>query len=77
LKRKYPTYTLGQHISTSLSEYGDIWGISDKELLFALEKYQTELEYLEHSTVKDKDLNTIIEEGKNLETLFNKDEDDD
>lgn len=71
LKHLYPTYSLGQHISTSLSDYGDAWGITDKELVFALEKYKTELEF---NTVPDEDINKIIEEGKDLTKLFNEDE---
>src|SRR5690349_21496198 len=70
LKKTYPSYGLGRHISTALADYGEIWGLSDKELLFALQKYQSELEYNQTS---DDDLTKIIEDGKNLDKLLTKD----
>lgn len=39
----FPTYSIGRHISQA-TDGEDTWGISDKELLFRLEKYKTELE---------------------------------
>lgn len=42
LKKDFPNETLGQHLSTAFSEYPDLWSISDKEAVFALEKYQLE-----------------------------------
>lgn len=71
LHKKYPTANMGKHISTALADYGDAWGISDKEFLFALEKYEAELEM---DFVPDKDLDQIIKEGQNLDTLFKDDE---
>ena len=71
LKKQYPLYTMGQHISTALSDYGDVWGLPDKEMLFALEKYKTELEF---NIVPEKEIDKIIEEGKDLYTLFKDDE---
>jgi hypothetical protein len=44
LNKSFPTYNLGRHLATALSDYGDIWGMTDKELVFALEKYKTEIE---------------------------------
>lgn len=44
LHKKYPSYNMGRHISTALDEYPDTWGITDKEFLFALEKYAAELD---------------------------------
>jgi len=43
LNKKYPNYSLGRHISTALSDYGDFWGITDREFCFAIEKYISEL----------------------------------
>ena len=40
-----PSIKMGQIISTALDEYPDVWGLSDKEILFALKKYKAELEY--------------------------------
>jgi hypothetical protein len=73
LQKKYPKQTLGHHLSMALSEYGDIWSITDKEMLFALEKYETEKE-LDFS--EDIDINKIIFEGEHLfDDLPNEDED--
>jgi len=74
LKKAYPHYTMGQHFSTALSDYGDVWGLTDKEFLFALEKYKTELEY---NIVPEKEIDKIIEEGKDLYTLFKDDNQED
>ena len=30
LKINFPKYTLGQHLSTVLDEYKNLWGVSDK-----------------------------------------------
>lgn len=48
LHKKHPLYSYGSIHSIAFSDYGDIWGITDKEALFALEKYEAELE-LENS----------------------------
>lgn len=74
LKKAHPNYTMGQHISTALSDYGDCWGITDNELAFALEKYRTEMELNEG--IPDKDLEKIIEEGKNLDKIRFDDEEE-
>jgi hypothetical protein len=70
LKKSYPSYGMGRHLSTALSDYGEIWGLADKELLFALQKYQSELEYNQTS---EADLVKIIEDGKNLDKLLKPD----
>lgn len=72
LKREHPTYTLGQHLSTALGDYGDIWGVSDKEIAFALEKYKTELEC---NTVSDEEVDKIVKDAQDLGKLFQEEED--
>lgn len=42
LHRAYPAENLGWHIALATSDYPDVSTISDKELVFAFEKYQTE-----------------------------------
>ena len=69
-----PTVPLCNHIDISMSEYTDIWGVSDKDFLDALLKYKSELEL---DPTPNKNIDTIIEEGKNLETLFSKEEGED
>lgn len=44
LQKSYPTQNLGRHLDNILSEYPSPWGISDKELSFAFQKYQQTLE---------------------------------
>lgn len=73
LKHSHPNYRLSQHIATAFADYGNIWGISDEEILFALEKYKTELEY---NIAPDQEVERIIEEGKNLTLLFDQDEEE-
>ena len=47
LHKDFPTYNLGRHLATALADYGDIWGITDKELAFALSKYKAEIEKMD------------------------------
>jgi hypothetical protein len=69
LHNAYPEYNMGKHLSTALDEYGDIWGVTDKELLFALEKYKTQLE-MDIPHTDDKELDQIIKEGMDLENIL-------
>ena len=67
LKAEYPNYSLGQHLSTALGDYGDLWGVTDKEIVFALEKYKTELE---SNIVSDTEVERIVRDAENLNKLF-------
>lgn len=69
LHRTYPTYNIGRHLSTALSDYGDIWGMTDKELLFALEKYKTQLD-MDIPRTDEKELEAIIRQGMDLENIL-------
>lgn len=75
LHKKYPSYNLGRHISTALADYGDTWGISDKEFLYALEKYSMELE---NNVASDYDVEKIIKDAQNLslDNLYEDEEED-
>lgn len=66
LGRQYPTYGIGRHISTALADYGDFWGITDKEFCFALEKYASQLQLDENNIVSPDYVEEIIEDGKHL-----------
>ena len=66
IKKEYPSYSFGRNISTAFSDYGDIWGVTDKESLFALEKYKAELELDEKNIVSDEYVNDIIADGEHL-----------
>ncbi len=73
LKKSYPSYTMGQHISTALADYGDAWGMTDKEFTFALEKYQSELEY---NIVSETEVDKIVRDAQDLDKLFKQDGDE-
>jgi hypothetical protein len=74
LKKEYPNYLMGQHISTALGEYGDLWNVTDKEFAFALEKYKTEMEF---NIVSDQEVDKIVKDGQNLDKLFQEEEEQD
>jgi hypothetical protein len=76
LNKSFPTYNLGRHLSTALSDYGDIWGLTDKELAFALDKYKTELE-MDVPHTDEKELDKIIKEGMDLDNILKEDEEED
>lgn len=72
-QRQYPNQSLGMHLSRAMSDYGDLWGVSDREFLFALERYEFEME---NNLASDKEVERIIKEGQNLTTLFEEEDDD-
>jgi len=66
LKTRYPSYSLGMHLSTIIDDYGDIWGITDKEFAYAVTKYMAKLEMdVPRETSKD-EIDQIIRDGMNL-----------
>lgn len=69
LKSFYPDCTFGQHISTALDNYGDIWGITDKEVLYALTKYKAQMEMDVPHPEPEEELQKIIEDGMNLSSI--------
>ena len=74
LHKAHPTYNIGRHISTALDGYDDIWGVTDKEFLFALEKYELELN-MDIDHIDQEEIEKIIKDGMNLErTLFEEEE---
>ena len=75
LQKSYPTYNMGRHLSTALYEYNDLWGVSDKELLLALEKYEIELN-IDYPHEDEDDLKKIIKGGMNLERMFLEEDED-
>jgi hypothetical protein len=68
LHTSYPNYNMARHVSTALDEYGNFWGLSDKELLFALEKYKAELEM--DYPHKDEELDDIVKDGMDLDNIL-------
>lgn len=73
LQKSFPKYNLGKHLSTALDGNGDVWGMSDKELLHLLHKYKTELDLdMPHSN--DQEIDDIIKNGMNLNSMFEEEE---
>lgn len=66
LHTKYPSFNLCRHMATSLHGYHDIWGVPDKELLYALEKYKIQLELDETPITEGKQLKKIEEDAMHL-----------
>jgi len=69
LKTLHPSYGMGRHIATALDDCGDVWGMRDSEMLFALQKYKSELDM---NIVSDDALDNIVKDGLNL---FNQEDD--
>lgn len=67
LKAKYPNQGIGKHLSETLVEYPNYWGMSDKEFLYALEKYILELE--ENNPPPEQELQKLIEDSSSLDSL--------
>ena len=76
LQKSYPTYNIGRHIATALSDYGDFWGISDKEFLFALKKYKTQLD-MDVPHLDDTEIDVIIKEAMDLDNILKEEDNGD
>lgn len=75
LKEAFPTYNLGRHLDTALNEYKDIWGMTDKEMLYALNKYKSQLT-LDIPHPDDSEIDKIVKDAMNLDTILQEDEED-
>ena len=73
LQKAYPTYNIGRHISTAMDEYSDVWGVSDREFLYAIQKYEIELN-IDGPHIDDKEIEEIIKDGMNLDSIFEEEE---
>lgn len=67
---------MGKHLSTALDGYGDMWGLTDRELLFALEKYKAQLE-MDIPHADDDEIDQIIKEGMNLDDILKEEDGED
>jgi len=74
LHKAHPTYNMGRHLAIALDE-SNLWGLDDKEMLFALQKYEIELN-IDHPHIDDEEIEEIIKDGMNLERLFLDEEED-
>jgi hypothetical protein len=73
LHKSFPTYNLGKHLSTALDGHGDVWGMSDKELLYVLNKYKVEMELDSPHNSSDEEIEEIIKGGLDLDYLMEDD----
>ena len=73
LQKAYPTYNIGRHISTAMDEYTDVWGVSDREFLYAIQKYEIELN-IDGPHIDDEEIEEIIKDGMNLDSMFEEEE---
>ena len=74
LHKAHPTYNIGRHISTAV-DASDLWGVSDKELLLSLKRYETGLDIdIIHN---DEDIDDIIKDGMHLGDVYLDDEEED
>lgn len=74
LQKAHPKYNMGRHLSTAL-DGSEMWGITDKDLLLALQKYEIELN-MDIDHIDEQEIEAIIKDGMNLERIF-LDEDED
>lgn len=74
LKVRYPSYSMGKHLATALDDYGDIWGISDKEILFALTKYKAQMEMDVPHIAGDEEIAEIEKDAMNLSIKYEEEE---
>jgi hypothetical protein len=73
LQTAFPKYNLGKHLSTALDGNGDVWGMSDKELLHLLHKYKTEIE-LDIPHANNEEIDDIIKRGVDINNIFEEEE---
>jgi len=73
LQKAYPTYNMGRHISTALDEYTDVWGVNDREFLYAIQKYEIELN-IDGPHIDEEEIEEIIKDGMNLDSIFEEEE---
>jgi hypothetical protein len=76
LKEEFPSYNMGRHLDTALSEYKDVWGMTDKEMLYALKKYKAQLT-LDIPHPDESELAKIINDGMHLDLILHEDDEDD
>jgi hypothetical protein len=75
LKEAFPSYNLGRHLDTALSDYKDTWGMTDKEMLYALTKYKSQLT-LDIPHPDESEIDKIVKDAMNLDTILQEDEED-
>lgn len=75
LKDAHPNIDITKYIDTVYSDNNGIWGMSDKEFAFQLDKAAKTLDMEGSIITDDKSIDDIIEQGKNLFDINEDDED--
>jgi hypothetical protein len=76
LKELFPRYNLGRHLETALDGRKDMWGLTDKEMLDAVNVYKQKLT-IDTPHRDDSELAKIIKDGMQLHNILHEDEEDD
>lgn len=76
LYESHPDISIGRHFSTAFADYGDVWGLSNKEFNYALEKYAQELEMDTLNIAPDEYVQRVYDEGLNLENILKQEDED-
>lgn len=72
LHRLYPAQCIGRHFDAAFADYDSLFGVTDKELAYALNKYQQTLEI--DPIASDAEIDRILREGSNLSTILDEEE---
>lgn len=75
LKEQFPSYNLGRHLDTALNEYKDVWGMTDKEMHWALIKYKAQIT-MDVPHPDESEIDKIIKDGMHLDSILHEDEED-
>lgn len=65
LKKKYPNFSIGRHISSCIENNEQLWGITDKELHYQLKRYSLELS-IDEKVNANFDIDEIIKDGESM-----------
>lgn len=76
LNKEHPSYGFGRHISMAFAEYKDVWGLTDKEILFALNKYEAELALDNDQIASPEYMEQLMKDVENFDNILNEEEDE-
>jgi hypothetical protein len=65
LKKKYPNFSIGRHISSCIENNEQLWGMTDKELYYQLKRYSLELS-IDEKVNANFDIDEIIKDGESM-----------
>jgi len=74
LHKNHPSYSFGSIISLAFADYGDTWGVSNKECLFALEKYSAQLDMDGDEIASPEYMDALLKDVENFDNILNEDD---